>query len=301
MLKGLNRLWYRWQIPKYVNSEITEKFKSLNLKKLDVHEQSLSKSVNEEDPIPKFVDFYSKDGEANEDNDSIEVNRQQIEHFKFSVPVIDFSDEKMLDLLDIEADLDVGGLSQAAFSFDNEEKALRVIGSIDTERKDKMRKSPFFCLDLRFTSFINFQKANGIRLTMKNKSNSGIGLKLNARTDSVEGVSSVIGYIFENSDEWITLDLPIENLLIEGIDLKKNRFVNPNTIQFKTDQFSFYCESQEDVEFDFTLKKIEIFYDSELESFNQRVRKRPDFFKGLEDYSNAQHIHIETGKNYTGN
>jgi len=312
MFKGLIAGYKRMRIPIYVTNEIKNKFHGLKLSEVQKVEEELTQNelnLKElEKETPTHIDFFNSNPKNDEENSQKNFSNEkknsssQSENSstKFSIPVLDMRDKSHQDLLSINGDLNLGGLSQAAYQYDQNSNSVRIIGNINTDRKLKMRKIPFFEIKLELLKSINFNQANGIRLIMKNTVNPGITFKIKGSTSSMEGYSYNLGYIFENSKKWVSLDLPLQNFLVEGVDLKKKNFVDPKLMQFRAETFEFYCESQEDAQFDFNLQRIEIFYDDEIDHFMNNIKKRPYFFRSLNNYREASHYDLITGKNLFG-
>lgn len=308
MLKKIRSFYNRISIPFRVQKELRFKLEEyedqidlINSKKEEDF-NSLNKKIEESEL--EFIDFYgqSDKNEAEIKSEEQEENKKiQFPKKKYEAKILDFANNpSLINSFYVIGDMDIGGLSEGQAEYSENMQALRVLGMINTERKQKMMKTPFFLVGISFIKSINLRNANAFRIVMKNQSKSKITMIFRSNSQAEEGYSNNIGYIYNEDPNWISIDLPFENFIVEKYDLKRDMFLDPYYNDLRVSSIDFYCESDQEIGFDFYIRSISAIYDEDIVNINKIVKKKPYFIRSLNDYGDIQQRDIQFGMKYLG-
>lgn len=241
------------------------------------------------------MDFFSKGpGEAdkNQQADTFVFEYPEA-NLKFELPIVDFSNPKMMDLVLLKDDADLGGLSEGQIGFCEKTKSLHAQGYINTERAPKMAEPPFFELSLGFRFPIKCRYANAFRIELSSINSNILALTASSVAMNSNMHSKNIGYLSVKDsdlgsptlDNFISYDIPFENMVMEEMNMRKDRFFEHSLIPLTPREISIYCESLTETTFDFKIRKISAVFDPDILRINSVQEKAPFFVKKLEDYS----------------
>ena len=262
----------------------TSKF-TKNEKKLEENFQGIDFFTEEQQTTQKEP---QSDSEASKEVQNPQSNNTQEDpSTAFEVELLDFESRDTKYLLDLKTDQEIGGLSTAEVGYCEETQSTRFLAYIDAERKEKMMKNPFVEMLADFSFKIDLQGTNAFRVLLKKENKDQVVFKLRGTTQTSEGFGMIVGFIAEETTDWVWMDIPYTNLLIEGLARQTDEFLVPFE-DFRVDMIGFSIEGEEDTAQDLRVKKVLAVYDPHIGRVNKLAKRKPFFFRTLSDYSSAR-------------
>lgn len=106
----------------------------------------------------------------------------------------------------------------------------------------------------------------------------------------------------DESKEWKVLDLPFD-MMASKSEVERTRIVDYEELKAGIDiyKMSIELESKKDLEFEFFLRDIQIFYHDSVCEAVERLPRKPYFYYALNDYSVSDvRDFYKTGQNRAG-
>ncbi|EAS04582.2 carbohydrate-binding domain 11 protein (macronuclear) [Tetrahymena thermophila SB210] len=207
------------------------------------------------------------------------------------VPFYKFDSPSLFYDWALSTDEQVGGESIGTLAFNEEEKYAEVKGKLVEERNNLLQQRMYVGLACEFSSRINLKNYNGIRMQIKTDGNL-YKTHITCSSD-YDLLHDAYAFTIDNTNEWQTVEIPFSRFLVEKLKGQDSSKFMQNFIydKFILKGFSIVIESEEEKQFQFQIKSIDMIY---RHDFNQVLAKykRPFFFKTQESYNQLQYLDV---------
>lgn len=198
-----------------------------------------------------------------------------------------FEGEEDLLHWDLQTDFSEGGNSFGKITYKNQ--SLQFEGELKYEREVEFRDKLFADITNDSLPVSTFKHVNGLRLTCKTDGNPYLLYLIVAEPFSSSYYYSVVS---DKSKDWVTLELPLCNMVSEISDFHQPRKLyldSETTLKLLAVKFGIYSADQTEGEFQASLKELKLIYREDLEWVGKRYR-HPVLFKRAEDYTKQKFL-----------
>lgn len=177
---------------------------------------------------------------------------------RFALSMIDFSIPETTLFCEVQDDLEIGGTSKIKYNYNQNDSCQDVNGTIATQHIDKMTNDPYAAVGMIFFPTIKTVQFNAIKVTIKTDGNP-IRFGLFKSVQGLIGGQVASAMVLDETKEWQTFEIPFRNMKIEDSSDKDFGLVDPDGLRIHGIKFS--NRSQNEYDFKFQVKNIELLYD----------------------------------------
>jgi len=260
-----------------------------------------SQTIDNDESEFTTINFFAKEGD--EDGKHLTHGEPRIDNSiytfkeqKHEVNIFDFSDPKMMSLVNLETDKDIGGNSNVKAEYCFETNSLSLSGKIEADEENRLESDPYAECTITYDIPMNLSILNGISIEFYT---SGTPFNILFGCSNITVGEHLYGVVAKTQPGWDSFDIPIHDL--KPIWKVKDGYRDPTSGFFQeeylsTRSISFRFESKEEASFHIKLKSVKAFFNPYITKVHKLVHRRNYFYLTPKSYKLMSFDDFDTGE-----